>query len=105
VSVNTSQLPEFVVTRFHIQEPAGSYDMLEVRCPRAGCVDPTFWIRPAWLEIRPTLSLPDGEPAYPVGRNCPSCGRVAAVPEALRFIARPRKARRIVRRSKRKTPV
>lgn len=42
-----SQLPEFEVKLFHIDEPAGSYDMLEVRCTRTGCGQ-DHWVGLAW---------------------------------------------------------
>lgn len=94
-----SQLDDFEVETFHIAEPAGSYDMLQVRCPRLGC-KAEFWVRRTWGIIRPVEGRPDDPPAYPVGRNCPDCGKVSRIPEAFRIRFEPpiKNKRRIVRR-------
>ena len=98
-----SQLPEFEVERFHIDEPAGSYDMLQVRCPRCRA---EFWVRLTWRVLRPVMGASDKPPAYPFGRNCPECCRAAAIPEQWRVVeeeAAPKsKTRRVVRRRRSK---
>lgn len=76
---NHSQLPAYAVERFHIDEPGGSYDMLKVVCERTGC-KMEFWIKPTWGIIRPVEGREEDPPALPVGRNCPHCGRVSAIP-------------------------
>lgn len=102
-----STLPEFVVTRFHIQEPAGSYDMLQVKCPRSGC-HAEFWVKPTWGIIRPVTGVEGEPPALPVGRNCPHCSRVSAIPKPFRIKWGPHrttnpKPRRVVRRRRSKS--
>jgi hypothetical protein len=59
----------FEVARFHIHEPEGSYDMLEIRCPRKDC-RARFWVGLAWALLDP--------PAQ--GRNCVWCGFCSAIP-------------------------
>lgn len=96
-----SQLKPFAVERFHIDEPAGSYDMLQVRCPRCRA---EFWVRLKWRVIYAVTGRDDDPPAYPVGRNCPECSKVSMIPEEWREIVhstRPTK-RRIVRRRRSK---
>lgn len=96
-----SQLPTFAVERFHIDEPGGSYDMLKVVCQRTGC-KMEFWIKPTWGIIRPVEGRPGDPPALPVGRNCPHCGRVSAIPEKYRIKWGPHTTteRRVVQRRK-----
>lgn len=66
-----SQLPTYAVELFHIDEPAGSYDMLKVTCQGADCRG-EFWVKPgAWR--------------YRVGAktaSCPYCFKTAWVPDA-----------------------
>lgn len=78
-----STLPEFGVKLFHIDEPGGKYDMLEVRCPRKECGE-TFWVPLSWRVLRPVLGSSLLPPARPFGRPCPCCSRAAAVPEEWR---------------------
>lgn len=89
-----SQLPEYNVSRFHLDDDTGSYDMFKVVCPRKGCGG-EFWVRPSWALLQPVLGREDDPPAYPVGRNCPHCSRVSAIPEGLR---RQAPVRNVVRR-------
>lgn len=91
-----TQLPDFEVTRFHIDELEGSYDMLEVRCPRCRF---RFWVGLAWRVLRPVEGASDKPPAYPFGRPCPGCCATSAIPEEWReFPINPKPRRRIVRR-------
>jgi hypothetical protein len=99
-----SQLPPYEVQRFHIQDPSGSYDMLEIRCPRKGCPAPRFWVGLGWRVIRPVDGASDKPPAHPVGRTCPACGKASAIPPEWRtyeaeIVATRR--RLVVRRKKR----
>lgn len=66
---DNSQLPEYGAKLFHIQEPAGSYDMLEVRCPRAGCRG-TFWVKPGAWQRRTGVQT----------AACPYCFRASWLP-------------------------
>jgi hypothetical protein len=95
-----SQLPDFEVARFHIDDPTGSYDMLEVRCPRCGT---RFWVPLKWRVLRFVAGRDDDPPALPVGRNCPDCCAVSAIPEAWRERYEPTKhrPRRVVYRRRR----
>jgi hypothetical protein len=62
------QIPEYKVERFHINESEGSYDMLQVTCPRSGCgLD--FWVRLMWRRSSPYRTRP-----------CPHCFKVSRVP-------------------------
>lgn len=102
---SVSQLPEFEAKLFHIDEPAGAYDMLEVRCPRKGCGE-EFWVKRVWGQLREVSGRSDMPPAVPVGRNCPHCGRVSAIPTEYR-LAPPSQLpindrRRVVKRKKSK---
>jgi hypothetical protein len=101
-----SQLPEFEVTVFHIQEPRGSWDMLQVRCPRSHC-HAEFWVQRKWGIIRPVTGREDDPPALPVGRNCPHCSRVSAIPKPYRIKWGPHRTtqpkRRVVRRRRSKS--
>lgn len=78
-----SQLPTFRVERFHIDEPKGSYDMLEVTCPRPGC-GLAHWVVGGWTGIQPVEGRPEDPPAKVFGRACPYCFRASAVPPELR---------------------
>jgi hypothetical protein len=94
-----SQLPDFEVVRFHIDDPTGSYDMLEVRCPRCGT---RFWVPLKWRVLREVAGASDKPPAVPVGRNCPDCCCVSAIPEEWRVLPTPTKPkRRVVYRRRR----
>jgi hypothetical protein len=88
-------LPEFTVKRFHIDAAEGSYDMLEVTCPRTGC-GRTHWVAASWCAVRYVQGR-EGEPAARVvGRPCPWCSAASAIPEALRVEpSAPRKKRRV----------
>lgn len=101
-----SQLPEFEVKLFHIDEPAGSYDMLEVRCTRTGCGQ-DHWVGLAWRVLHEVAGRPDELPALIVGRPCPYCSRVSAIPEAWRVfpsaVKQSPKRKRVVRRRKQST--
>lgn len=93
------QLPEFEVKRFHINEPGGSYDMLEVRCSRTGC-GLSHWVQGGWAVLREVAGRPEDPPALIIGRPCPYCSRVSAIPEAVRVLPNAAKPRRVVRRRK-----
>jgi hypothetical protein len=98
-----SQLPDYNVTVFNmIEDERGSYDMLEVACPRCQA---TFWVGRIWAVIRAVTGRDDDPPSYPHGRPCPHCSRASAIPEDLRVYDRPDdkpkpKARYIVRRKR-----
>lgn len=91
-----SQLPVWEVTTFHIQEPAGSYDMLQIICPRCSA---EAWVRRSWCALTRVKGRDEDPPALVFGRVCPSCAMTSAVPEGLRIVP-PSEAprRRIVRR-------
>ena len=78
------QLPVYGVKRFHIDEPAGSYDMLEVKCPRKGC-GLAHWVVGSWLAPREVQGRDDDAPAIVTGRPCPYCSKAASIPEELRI--------------------
>ena len=92
-------LPNYEVERFHIDEPGGSYDMYQVRCPRSGCGAP-FWVPLSWRALREVEGASGLPPARVYGRPCPHCSRAAAIPPELR-LAPATKPRRVVRRKKR----
>lgn len=98
------QVPDFQITPFHLHEDGvGSYDMLQVRCPRPKCPSPEFWVRRTWAVIRPYQGRADDPPAFVIGRNCPSCSRVSLIPEEHRIKFEPKRRKRVVRVRKRKT--
>lgn len=86
-----STLPVYVVKLFNIDEPGGSYSMLEVTCPRRECGS-TFWVRSSWCVIRPVAGASDRPPSRPFGRSCPYCFRAAAIPEDRRVYEEPEEA-------------
>lgn len=78
-----TQLPEFKVERFHFDGSEGSYDMLQITCPRCGG---EFWVKGSWVRLRQATGR-DGEPlVWVFGRNCPYCPKVSAIPSKLRII-------------------
>lgn len=83
-----SQLPEWKTTLFHLDSIEGSYDMLEVTCPRSDC-EKVFWVRPVWAYPRYSKYLT---------RPCPWCFKTAWLPGCKPGGSPPK--RKVVRRKK-----
>jgi hypothetical protein len=96
-----STLPLYVVAEFFIDEPKGSYTMLEVTCPRCGS---TMWVNLKWRILTASLGASDKPPAYVFGRMCTYCFKTSAIPPEwrVREEAPTNTKRRIVRRRRSK---
>lgn len=89
-----TQLPDYLVERFHMDDENGSYDMLKVECPRC---DGEFWVTPGrWLTLFAVKGREGEQLALVFGRSCPYCFKTSAVPEDLRI--QPKLGRKIRRR-------
>ena len=88
---HASTVPEFAVKRFHIDAEDGSYDMLEVACPRRDC-GKSFWVRGSWTA--PVEGRVNTRP-------CPWCFRVSWLP-GLKPTPQPEpgRGRRVVKRKR-----
>lgn len=65
-----STVPEFLATRFHLDTAEGSYDMLEVACPRTDCKR-SFWVSGSWkAPVEGRVNT----------RPCPWCFKVSWLP-------------------------
>lgn len=93
-------LPNYTVTRFHIDEPEGSYDMYEVKCPRSGCGS-SHWVPLSWRALREVEGAFGKPPARVYGRPCPHCSKASAIPPELRLAPSQPAKRRVVKRKKR----
>jgi hypothetical protein len=96
-----STLPLFKVAEFFIDEPKGSYTMLEVTCPRC---EATMWVGLRWRVLSAILGASDKPPAYVFGRMCTNCFKTSAIPPEWRVVESTtnRKSRRVVRRRRSK---
>lgn len=85
-----SQVPEYIAERFHIHEDEGSYDMLQITCPRPDCGN-TFWVA-AWWAQKADFGVQT--------RPCPYCFRVSWKPglKPTRPEPAPNARRRVVKR-------
>lgn len=79
-----TQLKEFDVSRFHMDDESGSYDMLKVVCPRKGC-GLEHWVPPVWGVIRLVVGRTEDVPARVSGRVCPHCSKTSLVPPKYRI--------------------
>lgn len=85
ITSTVSQLPDFAVEEYNIDDEDGSRSMLKVVCPHCSR---EFWVSRVWLTIYPVMGRTDDPPAYPFGRPCPygGCYKTAAIPEGLRIV-------------------